>query len=129
MSHLFRDLELPAVPKVLGDASRPERVIAYFRANARGEQLLRSLTRDGLASFQSDGLPLHVWLTSRACEIIDVTLPTTIAAATGADELWGGVIYISNAEPLPPVIYHPTIVGVDCLEAIGAAIPIGGDRH
>ena len=93
------------------------------------EQLLKTMLRGGIAAWQEEGIPLHVWLTSPACEVVDVTLPTTIAAVSGADELAGGIIYISNRDPHPPVIYHPTMVGIEFLEKIGAAIELGGARH
>ena len=93
------------------------------------EQLLKTMLRDGIATYQPDGIPLHVWLTSPACEVLDVILPTTIAAVSGADELTGGIIYISNRDSEPPVIYHPTVVGIEFLERIGAAFPIGSVRH
>ena len=93
------------------------------------DRMLRTMLREGIACHQLDGIPLHVWLTSPACEVLDVTLPTTIASASGAEELIGGIIYVSNRETDPPVIYHPTVVGVEFLEKIGAAVSIGGARH
>ena len=97
-------------------------------AYRHSEELLRTMIRDGFASFQPEGLPLHVWLTSPACEVLDVTLPTTMAAA-GAEELSGGIIYISNRQPEPPVIYHPTVLGVEFLDKIGATVAFGAVRR
>ena len=94
-----------------------------------GERDLRAMLREGAAAWQPDGLPLHVWLTSPACEVLDVTLPTTIAAVSGADELVGGLIYISSRDQTPPAIYHPTVVGVGFLERIGAATRLAGSIH
>ena len=58
-----------------------------------------------------------------------MTLPTTIAAVSGAEELSGGIIYISNRESRLPVTYHPTGVGVEFLEKIGTAVPLCSRRH
>ena len=93
------------------------------------EQLLRTLIRDGVQPYQPEGIPLHVQLTSPACEVLDVTLPTTIAAVSGAEELSGGIISISNRESRPPVTYHPTVIGVEFLEKIGTAVPMCSRRH
>lgn len=62
------------------------------------ERLLRATIRDGISSCQPGGIPLHVWLPSPACKVLDVTLPSTVAAVSGAEELSGGIIYISNRE-------------------------------
>jgi hypothetical protein len=93
------------------------------------ECLLRTLMRDGISEYQPYGVPIHAWLTSPAFEVLDVTLPTTIAGVSGAKELSGGIIYISNQDAAPPWIYHPTVVGVEFLEKIGAAIPLATVRH
>jgi hypothetical protein len=53
--------------------------------------------------------------------MLDVTLATTIAAVSGADELAGGLIYTSSRDPKPLMIYRPTIMGVRFLKRIGAA--------
>ena len=58
-----------------------------------------------------------------------MTLLTTIAALSGADDLSGGIIYISNQHADPPVTYHPTVVGIEFLEKIGATLPLDGARQ
>lgn len=88
-----------------------------------GDELLERLMKDGISAYP-DGLPLYAWLTSPACEVVDATLPTTIAAATGEPGLAGGIVYISNQDPPPSVIYHPTVVGIDFLDKIGATIAL-----
>ena len=80
------------------------------------------MLRDGLGSFRQEGIPLHVWLTSPACEVLDVTLPATIAAISDAAQLLGGIIYISNRHPKPPVACHPTVLGMEFLDRIGATV-------
>lgn len=92
------------------------------RPYEHGEELIARLLKHGLGAFATEGLPLHVWLTSAACEVLDVTLPTTLAEITGQGALGGGVIYLSNQTIAPEIIYHPTVVGEDFLVKIGAAI-------
>jgi hypothetical protein len=89
------------------------------------EDFLRKLLKEGIASLSPDGLPLHIWLTSPACEVLDVTLMTTLAAVTGHADFSGAIIYISNQESSPSVTYHPTVTGVDFLDKIGATVPFG----
>lgn len=58
-----------------------------------------------------------------------MTLLTTIAAVSGADDLSGGIIYISIQPVDPPVTYHPTVVGIEFLEKIGANLSLDGSRQ
>ena len=59
---------------------------------------------------------------SPAFEVLDVTLPTTLAQVTKGPKLAGGILYLSNQNPAPEVVYHPTIVGEEFLVKVGAAI-------
>lgn len=83
------------------------------------EAFLGRLLQNGVAGFTKQGLPLHVWLTSPAFEIIDVTLPTTLTLVNGSN-LVGRALYLSGYELKPRVIYHPTVLGEDFLRDIGA---------
>ena len=80
------------------------------------EQLLTSLVQVGAANYKADGFPFHCWLTSPAHEVLDATLPTTIASvAPQHRRLSGAVYYFSLSHPTREVVYHPTIVGEDFL--------------
>lgn len=93
-----------------------------------GDDLLQRLLRDGVSPFFGKGIPLHAWLTSPACEVLDVTLPTTIAGWTGNPELVGRIAYFPNPTPAPQIAYHPTVLGVEFLTAIGAAVMLAAPR-
>jgi hypothetical protein len=92
---------------------------------AHGEARLRQLLKDGRAALK-DGVPMHVWLTSPACEILDVTLPTTLGLATGNRDLIGRILYRSNQDRgATNVVHHPAVIGIDFLDRIGATITLG----
>ena len=87
-------------------------------------QLKRLLEKDPSLD-TSRGLDLHVWLTSPAFEVLDVCLPTIVAARTQDPNLARGILYLSNQDPNPSVTYHPTTVGEEFLFRIGAVFGIG----
>jgi hypothetical protein len=75
------------------------------------------------------GIDLHFWLTSPAFEILDLFLMGMIAMAAKLPANLPearSVIYYANNEPDKEVrfIYHPTIVGEEFLEKIGASIRV-----
>ncbi len=86
------------------------------------EAFIEKLVKEGAGKFLTEGLPLHVWLTSPACEVLDATLPTTLAEATGSKNLAGGIVYLSNHTAAPAITYHPTVIGEEFLVKIGVAI-------
>lgn len=91
------------------------------RVYEHDERLLTSLLKGHAVDFQVAGLPIHCWLTSPACEVLDVTLPTTIAlVAPQHRHLVGGVYYFADTHARPEVIYHPTVVGQDFLLSISS---------
>jgi hypothetical protein len=91
--------------------------------------LLKRLQNDAISVFTAEGLPMHVPHTSPASEVVDVTLPTTLASVTGASYLAGRILYLSNQESKPSVIYHPTVIGVDFLDKIGATVQVGARKR
>lgn len=94
-----------------------------------GDEYLKPLIERGaLAGDLISGLNMHFWLTSPAHEILDIFLAGMIARAMtipAADDRARGVIYYANDEPDTDVrfISHPTIVGEEFLEKIGALMP------
>ncbi len=92
------------------------------------EYLKRLINQGMLAGDFMQGIQLHFWLTSPAHEILDLFLAGMIARAMklpASDPRARGVIYYANDKPDSDVsvIYHPTIVGEEFLEIIGAIIP------
>jgi hypothetical protein len=89
-----------------------------------GTELPEGLLRNGIAEVIAGGLPMHIWLTSPAFEIIDVSLPAQLAKPIGDANLLRQILYYSNQKTKLSVIYHPTVVGDDFLVRIGAAIKL-----
>lgn len=105
--------------------------IGWIELNGRphykhDDELLRILLRDGALSFGGSGIPLHMWLTSLACEVLDVSFASTFAAQSGDRDIAGRVMYQPNDNRDPDVVYHPTVVGIDFVDKIGAAVKLGG---
>lgn len=77
----------------------------------------------------SRGVGLHVRLTSPAFEIIDVWLPTIVALRTNQPAMAWRILYASNQDLKPSVIYHPTVVGEEFLYRIGVVFGIGSPEQ
>ena len=91
-----------------------------------GADLRLKLVEEGGAAFLTEGLPLHVWLTSPAFEVIDATLPSILAQVMGNQNLARRVVYLSNQTSNPRVTYHhPTIVEDRFLVDTGFAVDLG----
>jgi hypothetical protein len=66
-----------------------------------------------------EGLPFHVWLTSPALEILDVTFAMNLGWAKSSEECARLIIYQSIHDCTREPIYHPTLVGDRFLAHIG----------
>ncbi|MEM3335859.1 MAG: hypothetical protein QXY47_07500 [Thermoplasmata archaeon] len=62
----------------------------------------------------------HSWLTLESLEIIDLTLPTTIAVIKNLPQKTGGIIAKHPNELSGNLVYHPMLVGTDFLLKIKA---------
>jgi hypothetical protein len=87
-----------------------------------GRELIQELLTYGIERHGAAGIPMHYWFTSPAAEVLDVLLPAVMAASTGNAGATTGVIYLSNRERNLPVTYHPTILGAEFLEKVGAVL-------
>lgn len=87
----------------------------------QSESELLQLLRSGIVGNQ---VRLHTWLTLPSHEIIDLSLPTSLAVINGLSEGRGSVI-ASHAEELNNgVRYHPMLLGDDYLRKIGALVGV-----
>lgn len=82
------------------------------------EQLLQ-LLESGPNSLQ---INLHAWLTLPSMEIIDLTLPTTVAAVRGQKVHFGGAISGHPDKFTGGLKYHPMLVGDDYFRKLGVLI-------
>lgn len=80
---------------------------------------MTAIVRNGPAS---PLLNLHAWLTLPTYEIVDITLMTSMAVATGRDELTGHIVADHPANLRSDLRYRPTLVGTDFLFRTGLAI-------
>lgn len=87
-----------------------------------GEDILQRFLAEGAAAWRREGMPFHLWLTSPACEILDVTFAMNIGWARNREECARFVVYQSaRAEQREPT-YHPMLVGPDFFVRTGAVL-------
>jgi hypothetical protein len=128
-------LNVNLVPYLIAEVGMPMILtIGWIELNGHpaykhDDDFLRTLIRAGTSGFGVQGVPLHIWLTSLACEVLDTTFTSTLAAETGDTGVAGRLLYQRNDNRDPDLVYHPTVVGVDFLDQIGATIVRSGERH
>lgn len=89
----------------------------HFRMS---DEELIAVMRDGVSGGK---LNLHCWLTLPTREILDCTLPTTIAFVNEMPEAYEGAVLSKHwTELTGGVRYHPQLVGSDFLERSGALV-------
>jgi hypothetical protein len=90
------------------------------------DALIRRYLDDKLVAWQREGVPFHLWLTSPACEVIDVTFAMNLGTSRTRDECARRIIYKTarTAHHLPPT-YHPFLVGEDFLYQSGVVAEFG----
>ncbi len=70
-------------------------------------------------AWRREGLPFHLWLTSPALEILDVTFAMNLGWARSREECARLIIYQSIHDLQREPIYHPTLVGEQFFARIG----------
>lgn len=84
------------------------------------EDDVKDLVRGGL---KRPDLNLHAWLTLPSMEILDLSLPTSLNALLGWDNIEPGSVISGHADELSGDLrYHPLLVGEDFLRKIGALV-------
>jgi hypothetical protein len=84
-----------------------------------GEDTIRRFMAEKSMAWEREGLPFHLWLTSPACEIVDVTFAMNLGWAKSREECARLVIYKSAHSSQGDPVYHPTLVGEDFLQQSG----------
>jgi hypothetical protein len=90
----------------------------YEHDEHRIEQFLKEHTDAWLR----EGCPFHLWLTSPACEILDITFAMNLGWARNANECAELIVYQSSRGPQGDSVYHPTIVGPDFFHKTGGVL-------
>ena len=86
------------------------------------ESLIQRFIDDKTEAWLREGCPFHLWLTSPACETLDVTFAMNLGWAKTSKECASLVIYQPGEAPVRDPVYHPTIVGPDFFHKTGGVI-------
>jgi hypothetical protein len=89
-----------------------------------GEALIQRFLTEKWAAWHREGVPFHLWLTSPALEVLDVTFALNLGWAKSAEDCARRVIYQSLDAPQGNPIYHPTLVGDDFFVQSGAIVDL-----
>jgi hypothetical protein len=90
-----------------------------------GEERIRQFLREGMTAWRRDGVPFHVWLTSPAFEVLDVTFAMNNGLAQTQEECARLIIYKSMYGSTDDPIYHPTVVGEESLSQTEVLLDLG----
>jgi hypothetical protein len=91
-----------------------------------GEETIRRFMVDKLAAWHRESVPFHIWLTSPACEVLDVTFGMNNGWAKTREKCARLIVFKVPDQSGDP-IYHPTVVGEDFLRQTGGMVDI--DRN
>jgi hypothetical protein len=86
------------------------------------ERLIQRFIEGNTDAWLAEGCPFHLWLTSPACEILDVTFAMSLHGTKTKEECADLVIYQSAHRPPGDLIYHPTLVGPDFFHKTGGGL-------
>jgi hypothetical protein len=86
------------------------------------ERLIQRFIEGNTDAWLEEGCPFHLWLTSPACEILDITFAMNLGWAKDREECAPLIVYQSAHEPPGDSIYHPTLVGVDFFHKTGGVL-------
>jgi hypothetical protein len=86
------------------------------------EQLIQHFVEEKSEAWLRNGCPFHLWLTSPACEILDVTFAMNLGWAKTREECANLIFYQSSHDPPGDSVYHPTLVGPDFFHKTGGVL-------
>jgi hypothetical protein len=90
--------------------------------HAHEEDLIRRFMEGGSDAWIREGCPFHLWMTSPAFEILDITFAMNMGNAQTREECARRVVYQPAHALAEEFIYHPTLVGPDFFYKTGAII-------
>ena len=108
-------LEATGVPFQLTIGWIEQQGRAHFKHN---EDLIARFLALKEEAWRREGLPFHIWLTSPALEILDVTFAMNLGWAKTREECARLIIYQSIHDSVKEPIYHPTLLGEVIFERI-----------
>ena len=86
------------------------------------EETHRRFLQEKFAAWSREGMPFHLWLTSPAYEILDVTFAMNLGRAKTREECQRLVIYLSARASPGNDVYHPMLVGPEFFRQTGAVL-------
>ena len=86
------------------------------------EDTIRRFLQEKISAWSREGMPFHLWLTSPACEVLDVTFAMNLGWAQTREQCERLVIYQPAHVPPGKNIYHPMLVGPKFFRATGAML-------
>ena len=86
------------------------------------ERLIQRFIEGNTDAWLEEGCPFHLWLTSPAFEILDVTFAMNLGWAKNREECADLIVYQSAHGPPTESIYHPTLVGPDFFHKTGGVL-------
>jgi hypothetical protein len=86
------------------------------------ERLIQRFIEGNTQAWLDEGCPFHLWLTSPAFEILDVTFAMNLGWTKNREECAGLIVYQSAYDPPGESIYHPTLVGPDFFHKTGGVL-------
>jgi hypothetical protein len=86
------------------------------------ERLIQYFIEGNTQAWLDEGCPFHLWLTSPAFEILDVTFAMNSGWAKNRGECADLIVYQSAHEPPGDSVYHPTLVGPDFFHKTGGVL-------
>jgi len=86
------------------------------------EGLIRRFVAGGRKVWIHEGCPFHLWMTSLACEILDVTFAMNLGHPQTREQCAKRIIYQPADEPAGHLVYHPTLVGPNFFLKTGAVL-------
>lgn len=93
------------------------------------ENIIHRYLTDKQVAWMRDGVLCHVWLTSPALEVLDITWAMNLGFCTTRAQCSRSILYKAlNISHNEPPIYHPMIVGEDFLYKTGCVIEFGDQK-
>jgi hypothetical protein len=86
------------------------------------ENLVRRFVAEGRNAWIREGCVFHLWMTSLGCEILDITFAMNLGCPHTREQCARRTVYQSAYEPAEELVYHPTLVGLDCFRKSGAGL-------
>ena len=86
------------------------------------EALIDRFIERGRQAWLHEGCPFHLWMTSPACEVLDITFAMNLGRIQSPEQCAKRIVYQSAYESPGDLLYHPTLVGTDFFHKTGAVL-------